>query len=253
MIMPMKQFVSWIFALQLTFLSATTAPNADPLESYLVLHTSSGDLVAELYPDAAPRTVSQISNLVKAGIYDSTPFFRLESNFVLQTAIVQSRLLPLSPMQCALLRKIPAEFNNIKHQRGVLSLARDDHDPDSGESSFSILLADAPHLDGQYTIFGRLVGGWNTLELIESMPRNSRHQPETRIEILTAEMVANIPKQPEKLVLTASALPQNDCPRSCLASRQWSFAPDKNFEEPPGQIPNFSSCLGMPIFESPHE
>src|SRR5271156_6409031 len=44
---------------------------------------------------------------------------------------------------------------------------------------------------------------------------------------------------------TASALPQNDCPCSCLASRQWSLAPDKNFEEPPGQIPNFSSCLGI--------
>src|SRR5271156_7171650 len=44
---------------------------------------------------------------------------------------------------------------------------------------------------------------------------------------------------------TASALPQNDCPCSCLASRQWSLAPDKNFEEPPGQIPNFSSFLGI--------
>ena len=192
--MPMmKKFVSWILAMQLALLSAITALNAAAPAPYLVLHTSAGDLVAELYPDVAPGTVAQISKLVKAGLYDSTPFFRLERNVVLQTAMVQSRALPLTSAQLALLHKIPAEFSNIKHQRGILSLARYDHDPDSGESSFSILLADAPHLDGKYTIFGRLVGGWETLELIESMPRDSRNQPEPRIEILKAEVIANNP------------------------------------------------------------
>ena len=156
---------------------------------YLVLHTSAGDLVAELYPEVAPRTVAQLSKLVQAGLYDSTPFFRLERNFVLQTALVQSRSLPLTPDQRALLCPIPAEFSKIKHERGVLSLARDDHNVNSGESSFSILLASAPHLDEQYTIFGRLIEGWDTLEKIESLPRDIRNRPAVLLEISKAEIL----------------------------------------------------------------
>ena len=169
----------------IAFLLAISPLAAAP---YLLIQTSAGDLLVELYPDLAPQTVAQISNLVQAGLYDTTPFFRLERNFVLQTANVQGRSLPFTREQLALIHKIPAEFSSIKHQRGVLSMARQDHDPNSAETSFSILLADAPHLDGKYTIFGRLVDGWETLELIESMPRNSRNQPESRIEIRKAEI-----------------------------------------------------------------
>ena len=175
-------------AVLLFFLSATSLL---AVPSYLLLRTSAGDLLVELYPDLAPQTVAQVSKLVNAGLYDTTPFFRLERNFVLQTTTVQGRSLPLTPEQLALIHKIPAEFSTIKHQRGVLSMARQDHDPNSAETSFSILLADAPHLDGKYTIFGRLVDGWKTLETIESMPRNSKNQPQTRIEIRKAEITEN--------------------------------------------------------------
>lgn len=172
--------------LLIAFLLICFALRAEP---YLVLKTSAGELVAELYPTVAPQTVSQICRLVEAGLYDTTPFFRLERNFVLQTANVQGRALPLSVAQRALIQKIPGEFSHIKHQRGVLSMGREDHDINSAESSFSILLADAPHLDGKYTIFGKIIDGWKTLERIESLPRNARHQPEVPLEIIKAEIV----------------------------------------------------------------
>lgn len=171
-----------IFLFLFLFCQLTAAP-------YLLLHTSEGDLVAELYPDVAPQTVRQICKLARAGLYDTTPFFRLERNFVLQTAVVQSRSLPLTMEQRNLIHPIPGEFSQIEHQRGVLSMGRQDNDPDSAESSFSILLADAPHLDGKYTIFGRLVDGWETLRKIELMPRNARNEPTIRIEIRQAKIV----------------------------------------------------------------
>jgi cyclophilin family peptidyl-prolyl cis-trans isomerase len=155
---------------------------------FLVLHTSQGDLTAELYPEKAPETVLQISKLVEAGLYDTTPFFRLERDFVLQAAMVQSRKIPLSAEQKALLHKIPGEFSEIRHERGILSMARDDHDFNSAESSFSILLANAPHLDGSYTVFGKIIDGWHVLEQIESLPRDTRNRPLVDLQILKAEI-----------------------------------------------------------------
>lgn len=187
---PLQSLMGVSNAAKTTLMPTGTRP-------YLLLHTTAGDLLAELHPDLAPKTVEQIIRLVKGGLYDSTPFFRLEQNFVLQTANVQGRSLPITSEQQLLIQRIPAEFGGLKHQRGMLSMARADGDVNSAESSFSILLADAPHLDTHYATFGKLVRGWDTLKVLEATPReNSTTKPAKRIEILKAEILEGL-KNPD--------------------------------------------------------
>src|SRR5262249_52345369 len=81
----------------------------------IVLHTPAGDAVLALYPDIAPRHVEQILRLVRLGAYDSTHFFRVIPNFVVQLSIVQDRTLPLTAEQRAAIQRIPAEFSSLSH------------------------------------------------------------------------------------------------------------------------------------------
>ena len=77
---------------------------------------------------------------------------------------------------------LPAEFSKISHKRGILSMARSTS-PNSGGSQFFICAADAPHLDGQYTVFGQVVEGDNVIEQIVNLPRDSRDNPNKRVEL----------------------------------------------------------------------
>jgi cyclophilin family peptidyl-prolyl cis-trans isomerase len=104
----------------------------------------------------APVTVPHIIALMRSGCYNSNHFFRVDKGFVAQTGdVISSRLVPLSAQQQAEARKtVPLEVKEgVKHTTGVLSMGRTS-DPNSGGSSFSVLLGAAPHLDMQYTIFG---------------------------------------------------------------------------------------------------
>jgi peptidylprolyl isomerase len=139
----------------------------------ILLRTNRGDLVLALYPDVAPRHVAQILALVRLGVYDSTWFHRVDPTFVAQLTDAANRLQPLTPEQQSALQRIPAELSTTLHHRpGTLSMARYDDDLDSAESSFSILLQPAPHLDGKYTIFGELERGSDVLRAIAEAPRN---------------------------------------------------------------------------------
>lgn len=168
-------------ALTLTalLLTQTPAPQATPPNSTdpadqshrILFRTVAGDLVFELLPNIAPRHCTKIIELVMAGAYHGTYFHRLEPGFVLQHAGVENRSMPLSAQQAPLVTKLKAERSSAKHIKGALSMARADGDPDSGTSSFSILLGNAPHLDGQYTIFGELIHGWEVIENMHKVPR----------------------------------------------------------------------------------
>src|SRR5262249_17962019 len=143
----------WVVAVVAFATTAVASPEkAGPR---VIFHTVAGDLVFALYPKAAPETVEQFLLLTRNGVYDTTHFRRLEPGFVLQTGIADDRTTPLSPWQRELIHKLHGEYGaDVRHKRGVLSLARPDNDPDGGETSFSILLRDAPHMDGKYTVFG---------------------------------------------------------------------------------------------------
>jgi cyclophilin family peptidyl-prolyl cis-trans isomerase len=96
---------------------------------------------------------------------------------------------PLTEKQQKLVRNLQPEFNETKHVKGILSMARGD-DPASAMTSFFLVTADAPSLDGKYTVFGQVVDGLAVLERIESAPVNGE-APVTRIELKTVRVVKN--------------------------------------------------------------
>lgn len=128
-----------------------------------VIHTTEGPITVTFFPGVAPRTVEHITDLMKAGCYEGVDFFRLEPGFVIQVTPVADRACHPDAMST-----VPAEFSQVRHERLSLSLARWD-DIDSGTSSWSIMLGAAPSMDGQYTVFGRVVAGEETIEKIEAI------------------------------------------------------------------------------------
>ncbi|KAG4207918.1 hypothetical protein ERO13_A03G099700v2 [Gossypium hirsutum] len=137
----------------------------------VVFQTNYGDIEFGFYPSVAPKTVYHIFELVRLGCYNTNHFFRVDRGFVAQVADVASgRSAPMNEEQRKEAEKtIVGEFSDVKHVRGILSMGRYS-DPDSAQSSFSILLGDAPHLDGQYAIFGKVTKGDETLRKLEELP-----------------------------------------------------------------------------------
>jgi cyclophilin family peptidyl-prolyl cis-trans isomerase len=158
--------------------------NASPqdLAAYhAVLDTSAGAIAIEFFADKAPNTVRQFARLAAAGIYNGMAFHRVAPGFVIQTGALSSRTAPLTEKQQALVRNLAPEFNDTRHAKGIVSMARGEA-PDSAQTSFFICTAAAPALDGQYTAFGRVVEGMDVVEAIERTPRNGE-TPLTRIEL----------------------------------------------------------------------
>ena len=131
---------------------------------------------AELYPEVAPNTVNNFISLVKKGFYDGLIFHRIISGFMIQGGDSDGTGMGGPGYS------IKGEFsyngvdNNLKHSRGVLSMARAQH-PDSAGSQFFIMHANAPHLDGQYAAFGKLIEGEDVLDSIASVDTDWNDRP----------------------------------------------------------------------------
>jgi peptidyl-prolyl cis-trans isomerase B (cyclophilin B) len=128
-----------------------------------------GQIRVEFFPEDAPKTVENFVKLGQKGFYDGTTFHRVEAGFVVQGGDPQSKSLPAGDPRLGSGGpgyKLKAEFNSRKHDRGVLAMARSD-DPDSAGSQFYITLGPAHFLDGQYTVFGRVVSGMETVDSIK--------------------------------------------------------------------------------------
>lgn len=156
----------------------------------VVFQTNYGDIEFGFFPTVAPITVDHIFKLVRLGCYNTNHFFRVDKGFVAQVAdVVGGRSAPMNEEQRILAGKtVVGEFSDVKHVKGVLSMGRF-QDPNSAQSSFSMLLGDAPHLDGQYTIFGRLTKGDETLKKFEQIPTRREGifvMPTERITILSS-------------------------------------------------------------------
>ncbi|KAG8366324.1 hypothetical protein BUALT_Bualt17G0068000 [Buddleja alternifolia] len=137
----------------------------------VVFQTNYGDIEFGFYPSVAPKTVEHIFKLVRLGCYNTNHFFRVDKGFVAQVAdVAGGRTAPMNEVQKVEAEKtIVGEFSDVKHVRGILSMGRYS-DPDSAQSSFSILLGDAPHLDHEYAIFGKVTKGDETLRKLEQVP-----------------------------------------------------------------------------------
>jgi peptidylprolyl isomerase len=131
----------------------------DP-ENTLVLETTKGKATIALRPDLAPNHVARIKELAREGFYDGTPFHRVIDGFMAQGGD------PTGTGTGGSGRKLKAEFSAEKHVRGTCSMARAQN-PDSADSQFFICFADSPWLDRQYTVWGRVVEGMDTVDKIK--------------------------------------------------------------------------------------
>ncbi|OLE81979.1 MAG: hypothetical protein AUF76_11445 [Acidobacteria bacterium 13_1_20CM_2_65_9] len=148
-----------------------------------VLDTSAGPIAIELFADKAPNTVRQFMRLAAAGVYNGMAFHRVAPGFVIQTGALSSRAAPLTEKQQKLVHNLPPEFNDTKHVKGIVSMARAEA-ADSAQTSFFICTAPSTALDGQYTAFGRVVDGMPAVDAIEASPRNGE-TPITRVDLKT--------------------------------------------------------------------
>ena len=150
------------------------------------LETSLGNIAVEFFPDRAPNHVRNFLRLAQAGVYDGTAVHRVVRGFVIQGGHLPTRKEPLSEPQQQFVRNLQPEFNDTPHDKGILSMARLD-DPASANTSFFIVTARTPALDGKYTVFGRVVEGLDVVEKIEALPVNGETPVErvgvTRVSI----------------------------------------------------------------------
>lgn len=137
---------------------ATAADNLD-LENTLYMNLEYGRVVIRMRPDLAPAHVARIKVLTRQGFYDGTPFHRVIDGFMAQGGD------PTGTGTGGSGKKLPAEFSDAPHLRGTVSMART-QDPNSADSQFFICLAPAPHLDGQYTVWGEVVEGMEFVDRI---------------------------------------------------------------------------------------
>ena len=161
---------------------AFSSESAAELAQYrAVLETSKGAVTIAFFPDKAPEHVRNFLRLAQAGAFDGTAFHRVVRGFVIQTGAMNTRA-PLGEKQQKLVHALAPEFNETKHVKGIVSMARGD-DPGSAMTSFFIVTGDGSSLDGKYTAFGRVVEGMTVVETIEQSPVNGE-EPVTRIDLL---------------------------------------------------------------------
>ncbi len=129
-------------------------------ENALLLKLKDGDVVIEMYPDAAPNHVARIKELVRAGFYNGLKFHRVIDGFMAQTGC------PYGTGTGGSGKKLKAEFNTKPHKRGTVSMARSML-PDSADSQFFICFADCPWLNGQYTVWGEVTSGMEYVDMIK--------------------------------------------------------------------------------------
>ncbi len=127
----------------------------------VTIETEKGNILFEMYPDAAPKTVARITELVKKGFYNGLTFHRIVPGFVIQGGDPNGNGTGGSGV------KLPAEFNKKPHLLGTVAMARAS-DPDSADSQFYICLAPQPSLDGKYTVFGQVTDK-KSLEVIQAI------------------------------------------------------------------------------------
>ncbi|HIX31741.1 MAG TPA: peptidylprolyl isomerase [Firmicutes bacterium] len=161
---------------------------------------SGANIKIELYPEIAPNTVNNFISLVKSGFYDGTIFHRVIPGFMIQGGDPEGTGMG-GPGYC-----IKGEFtsngfqNDLRHTRGVLSMARA-MDPNSAGSQFFIMVANAPHLDGDYASFGMVIEGQEEADRIVNVKRNWSDKPKTpeTMKKVTVETFGVDYPEPEKV------------------------------------------------------
>ena len=145
----------------------------------MILKLKDGDVKIELFEDVAPNHVKRIKDLANSGKYDNVVFHRVIDGFMAQTGDVKfgnsnspDFNLSLAGTGGSDLPNLKSEFNDIAHERGIISAARA-ADPDSANSQFFICFENSPHLDRQYSAFGKVIKGMEFVDMIKKGDPNS--------------------------------------------------------------------------------
>jgi peptidyl-prolyl cis-trans isomerase B (cyclophilin B) len=164
---------------------ATTSSQAEaPKGPRAIIKTKFGDIEIKFYPDVAPKHVENFIKLAKSGFYNGTIFHRVIPGFMIQGG---------DPNTKDSLKKdiygqggpgytVKAEFSDIPHKRGIVSMARA-ADPDSAGSQFFIVVEDSRFLDRKYSVFGEVTKGIGVADKIVNLPRDERDNPRERVEM----------------------------------------------------------------------
>ncbi len=155
------------------FISLILSTNVNSKENIMILKLKTGDVKIELFSDVAPKHVERIKKLANDGLYDGVVFHRVIDGFMAQTGDVKfgnssskSFDLRRAGMGGSDLPDLPAEFNDLPHDKGTVSMARSS-DPNSANSQFFICFEAAPFLDRQYTVFGKVIEGMEHVDKIK--------------------------------------------------------------------------------------
>ncbi|MBN1592529.1 MAG: peptidylprolyl isomerase [Candidatus Coatesbacteria bacterium] len=141
------------------------------------IETKFGNIRVEFYPNVAPKTVENFKKLAQSGFYSGTTFHRVIPGFVIQGGDPNSKDDDRSnDGRGGPGWTIKAEFNNVKHERGILSMARGPH-PDSAGSQFFICLGSLPNLDHKYTVFGKVIDGMDVVDKIAAQKTDANDNP----------------------------------------------------------------------------
>lgn len=166
--MMIKRIIRPLFSLVIVFFAMNCyasgmnelEKNMNP-ENTLVIELESGKVYVELYPEKAPEHVKRITELASEGFYDGIVFHRVIPGFMAQTGDPTGTGMGGSDKP-----DLKAEFNDVKHVRGTASMARSQN-PNSANSQFFICFEPAPHLDGQYTVWGQVIEGMDNIDKIK--------------------------------------------------------------------------------------
>jgi peptidyl-prolyl cis-trans isomerase B (cyclophilin B) len=149
-----------------------------------IIKTKFGDMEVTFFPEKAPKHVENFVSLAKSGFYNGTIFHRVIPGFMIQGGDPNTKD-PNKPETYGMggpSLRLTAEFNDIPHRRGILSMART-NDPNSAGSQFFIVVKDSNFLDRQYTVFGEVVKGMEVADQIVNLPKNARDLPTERVEM----------------------------------------------------------------------
>lgn len=183
--------------------SETTQKTTEPFDTADVkkmaaqcarLETELGNIELEFFPESAPESVRNFLNLSAIGFYDTTLFSRVVPNFVVQGGNLGTRLVKPDGFFSRARRNVPDEPSLIKHERGIVSMARGD-EPNSASTHFFILVSDSKHLDGKFAAFARVTKGMEVVDEINKMPV-VEEKPEKPVRLLKVVLTTCLAPKP---------------------------------------------------------
>jgi cyclophilin family peptidyl-prolyl cis-trans isomerase len=156
---------------------------ADYQNKVAEIHTTAGEIDIRFFPDVAPNHVKNFIDLAQKGFYNGTKFHRVIPGFMVQGGDPNTKSSDTSTWGMGGSgTRVNAEFNEIPHKRGIVSMARS-NDPNSASSQFFIVVKDSNFLDRQYTVFGQVTKGMDVADKIVGAPRNASDRPDKPVAI----------------------------------------------------------------------